>query len=206
MLVSYSLKTMKNLETVIDFHRDHTYARPIAVSFNLMGSGVFSLKDGKHLIEVNIEPGDIIRFNCKQPHKFEKNPGCRVGLFGWELNSPLYGASLAYQTFLDRIDFDIHMDGISKAQTETRGCIEKIGKINEETRKTIIDHLRQYKPTLKPDRSSYSSNRLIKWFGVEPDLRRRDGTVGRATVDRRLFKFVRRYDPRLNVLLLGVSH
>ncbi|MBP0015331.1 MAG: hypothetical protein J7525_19750 [Roseofilum sp. SID3] len=198
------------MKTVINYHRDHTYARAIAWSWNIAGSGKFSIKSGEEVIKVDIQPGDVIRFNCKKPHKFEKHDGCRVGLFGWELNEPKgYGVYPDCQKILEDIDREIAQEftlAFENTYRQMRDPVEKIYRIGEANRKQILEYLRQYKEYLRRDNSTYTSDRLIKWFGVEPDLRFRDGTVNQATIDRRLLKFVRRFDRRANVLLLGVNY
>ena len=49
----------------IKLHRDHNYASSLAISVNL-GEAIFTYDEQDYLLT----DGDIIKFNCKNPHKF----------------------------------------------------------------------------------------------------------------------------------------
>ena len=67
---------------LINDHRDHTYAQPIARTVNI-GECIFKI-DG---ISYKLNDGEIIEFNCKKIHSLEKiQSELRFGLNLWKLN------------------------------------------------------------------------------------------------------------------------
>ena len=69
----------------INLHRDHTYAKPKAISINL-GEAIFSYGEPEPK-DYLLKDGDILEFNCKVLHgvKQIKSPE-RFSLVFWQLN------------------------------------------------------------------------------------------------------------------------
>ncbi|MFP4336400.1 MAG: hypothetical protein ACLFQP_00580 [Halothece sp.] len=85
-LLTYGGKSGNTNSTgLINKHRDHTYAMPIARTVNL-GNAVFGYGDDRHQY-YPLNDGEVIEFNCKVLHSIPKiTTPERFSLVFWKLN------------------------------------------------------------------------------------------------------------------------
>jgi hypothetical protein len=67
----------------IDWHRDASYAQPNAFIFNLGQVCLQTRTEDGKLIELELTGGEIIRFNCKLPHRSIPRNEDRIGIGIW---------------------------------------------------------------------------------------------------------------------------
>lgn len=202
------------MTTIISYHRDHTYAMRTAYSFNLRGTGTFSVMDNNgNITSIKVEPGVIVRFDCKLRHQFVQTSPERVGLFWWGLQrSKGYFPPPELQAAIDQVDAELDAElGGSRLPKFPRQLIREFGlphagivaKVSSEVVAKMLEDLSKHSFGFDPSR--YVRNREICWLGAEPDLRNRTGKLDQAPIDSRILKFMRRIDPASEVALIGRS-